>query len=600
MTISTGRLIGGASFACFAVASLVAASCKGDGRGAFEGNAPGVFVDASATDAGSCNALFCSRDLKTVVRGCEGNETVVETCGDALGCGDGRCVPACASAEMSKGSLGCEFSTIAPDDRKYNVGDCFVAMIANTWDRPVTITAELGTEPLDISQSVYTAYKDGASTIHTRVDGPLAPGQVGLVFLSEATDWIASAGGTKCPKDVVPAYRKDPMLHGTTLTRAFRLKTDAPVNAYSIYPYGGAPSHFPAATLLLPVSSWGSNYLAVSTGTPFDESSSGSGVNGFANRTLQIVANEDATEVRVRPSVDIAPGEGVHAAVQGQTGTWVLSRGQVLQINQPKDLTGSAIESSKPVGLFGGSECTDVPIGFAACDVTQQQIVPISQWGHEYALVPYRPRSDIEEARDRVPWSFVGAVDGTELTYDPARPLGAPERLSAGERATFITDAIVSVRSQDSDHPFYTSVYMTAQTFGGTGDPDFVNVVPADQFLDRYVFFADFTFAETSLSFVRRRTAKGFSSVHLDCGGEVTDWKPVGTRGEYEFAWVRLTKGHAPRKLEDGRECGYGRHAAESDGPFGVTVWGADYCASYGYPGGTGLRRTTTVQVPVR
>ncbi len=70
------------------------------------------------------------------------------------------------------------------------------------------------------------------------------------------------------------------------------------------------------------------------------------------------------------------------------------------------------------------------------CDLTQQQIAPFSQWGIEYALVPFKPRIADRHAapwRENVPWMFVGAADGTVLTYDPAQPPGAPSTLAAGE-----------------------------------------------------------------------------------------------------------------------------------------------------------------------
>ncbi|MDF2693415.1 MAG: hypothetical protein K0S65_1798 [Labilithrix sp.] len=598
---SFGRLRAVGALAVTVFTPSIVGSC-GDSRDSFRDDYA-QFADAGPVlDAGDCNHTVCSRDLKQVLRGCEGSETVFETCGEGLGCGDGHCVPGCDSAALSKGSLGCEFATIPPDDRVFNSGDCFVSMIANTWDSPIAITAELGSESLDISQSVYTAQKDGANTTYTRVDGKLPPGQVGLVFLSEATDQLQGAeDSTLCPKGVVPAYRKDPMSHGTGITRAFHLKTDGPVSAYSIFPYGGAQGFVPTATLLLPVSSWGTNYLAVSTAKVFVDKSGGSPPNlGVSNRTLQLVAQEDGTEIQILPAADVSPVGGVAGGARGKPTTWSLSRGQVIQINQANDLTGSAIESNKPIGLFGGSECTNFPVTYAFCDLTQQQMPPLSQWGHVYALVPYRPRGGSDDAHDNVPWSFVGAADGTQLTYDPVRPLGAPETLAAGERVTFMTSELVSVRSQDEAHPFHVSVYMTGQAYGGIGDPEFVNVVSSAQFLDRYVFFADFTFADTSITLVRKKTAKGFSPVRLACSGEITDWKPLGNRGDYEYAWVQLTRNHATVKRDDGTECGYGLHVAESDGPFGVTVWGVDSYASYGIPGGSGLRPLTNIQVPVR
>ena len=158
------------------------------------------------------------------------------------------------------------------------------------------------------------------------------------------------------------------------------------------------------------------------------------------------------------------------------------------------------------------------------------------------------------------------------------------------------------MKSQDADHPFYASVMMTGALFNSgasapnDGDPDFVNVVPTDQFLDRYVFFADYTYPETTLTLVRRKTAKGFMPVELDCLGEVTGFRPLGSAGEYEYAWVDLTKGFNPGS----GTCGAGRREAKSDGPFAITVWGMGYCASYGYAGGAGSRALTQVEAPVR
>jgi hypothetical protein len=239
------------------------------------------------------------------------------------------------------------------------------------------------------------------------------------------------------------------------------------------------------------------------------------------------------------------------------------------------------------------------------CDITQQQIPPFSQWGNEYALVPYRPRieSVTGKARETVPWSFVGAADGTVLSYDPKKPPGAPETLDAGQVVDFLTDALVSVRSQDNKHPFHVTVHMTSSEFGGgatgvtTGDPDFVNVVPSQQFLDRYVFFADYTFPDTSLTVVRKKTPKGFMPVELACGGAIEGFTPLGASGEYEYVWVQLTAAFRAQKLPKG-ECGYGRHEAHSDGSFSVTVWGVGRDASYGYAGGMGSRPVNEAPLP--
>jgi len=595
-----------ASLVAVALVAWATVSSACSRRDGFGEDAPALLNDAGA-DA-PCTERKCSRDLRSIVSAC-GDEATLEVCTDDRGCGNGACVEPCEAARLSKGSVGCSFWTLPPDDAGNAPGSCFVAMIANTWNRPVTLKAGLGASPLDVSRATYLATKAGESTTYAPLAGPIPPGEVALVFLAEQADAGAVAYFTRCPVGVTPAITTDPIRHGTSRTQAFHLETDAPVAAYSIFPYGGAESYVPSATLLLPVSSWDTGYVAVSTAHVTKD-----GQPGNENRTLQIVASEDATTVSMRPTVGIAGGAEVAGTLAGTPQTWTLSRGQVLQITQREDASGSPISADKPVGLFGGASCVNLPGELPYCDLTQQQIAPFAQWGNAYALVPFAPRiaSLTGEAREVVPYSLVGAIDGTVLTWDPERPLGAPETLSAGQVATFFTTALVSVKSQDDRHPFHANVYMTGSGFnGGTGkplaygqvgprtlgDPDFVNLVAADQFLDRYVFFADYTYPETTLTVVRRKTTRGFLPVTLSCGGEITGFAPLGTTGEFEYAWLHLTRGSIPQAFADGT-CGYGRHEASSEGPFSVTIWGTGRDASYGYAGGTGSRPANSATLP--
>jgi len=587
-----------------AVSCFVVGACSATSRDSLEGPKQEFELDSGTVDVAPeprCH-LQCSGDLKSVLRSCEGDEreTVAETCGEGLACGDGRCVDPCLAAELSKGSIGCSFYTLPPEEAMRQTPSCFAAFIANTWEKPVHVTAEFGGEPLDISRAVYSAKKVDSGITYTPLTDGIPPGGVAIVFLSQGTpNTLSTSEFLACP--VEPALLEDPLKHGTAIERAIHLKTDAPISAYSIYPYGGAASHVPAATLLLPVSAWETNYLAV-TAAGVRMAGGSSPYEVIAPTSLQIIAAEDDTEVRILPKADISDGEGVQGTAAGQPRAYKLSKGQVLQLAQRGELTGSAIEATKRIGLFGGSECTYLPSTSSACDFLHQQIPPLSQWGSEYVLAPYPtriPAAGGAEIRERVLWRFVGAANGTKLTYDPARPVGAPETLEAGEAKTFLTDAIVSVASQDTEHPFYAGVYMTASSFyGTTGDPDYVNVVPAAQFLDRYVFFTDHTYPETGLTIVRRKTSSGFQPVELECAGPIAGFQPIGKDGEYEFAWVHLNISGKAEMFPKGL-CDYGRHEAKSEGPFSVTVWGTGPYASYGYAGGSGSRPLNPATAPV-
>jgi hypothetical protein len=392
---------------------------------------------------------------------------------------------------------------------------------------------------------------------------------------------------------VIPALAIDPIGHGTTMTKSFRVKTDRPVSAYTIWPYGGALSYVSTATMLYPTYSLGSNYVLLDAWLQ-----SSVGKPGF-----QIVANQDATQVKLNPLVALPDGNGVAGTSAGSTATYTLNRGQVLQFLTPREINGSALVANHPVAVYGGSECMNIPIaGAGACDAAQQQLPPVNQWGREYVGVRYRSRlGEAAGDSESVPWRVVAAVDGTVLSYDPEPPAGAPATLNHGETVTFSTAKPFTVRSQDNSHPIFMSAFMTggATIQTGMGDPEFVNVVPSGQYLDSYVFFADVNYAETSLTFIRQKTDKGFGDVSLDCAGTLTGWQPIGKDGQFEFTRVDLSRGFTPVTV-NGKSCFIGPHEAHSDGPFTITVWGWDYYVSYAYPAGVGSRPLNKVDYPVK
>lgn len=579
----------------------------------------GVF--APADDGGTTCGVVCSRDLHSVRDGCDG--TLVEECRSDLGCADGTCVSACRSAERNQGTVGCSFWTIpsvataggppseAPLQDYRN--SCFAAFVANTWSEPVNIHVEYEGKPLDVSKSTAIPRMKNGELGHEVLEGPLPPGEVAIIFLHDAEKPPMEKFGlhVRCP--ITPAIVSEefrvPMLSGTT--EAFHISTDFPVSAYSIYPYGGALSYLPSATVLLPTSSWDKSYLVVNAWPAIDNRYTG------MKPTLQIVANEDDTEVRIRPNNDQVILPDATPASDGKSGIYNLSKGQTLQITVAKEFVGSPIEATKPVGVFGGATCLKFPteVFAGACDVAQQQIPPLRAWGTEYIAASHESRwvlrggeqANPARREERVPWRLIGAADGTQLSYVPKRPDGAPQSLQMGESAVFWTRDSFVVRSQDSEHPFYLAAYMSSASFGEVhgpdymkdiGDPEFVNVVPVQQHLDSYVFFTDMTYGYTTLVVTRHDSGNGFKDVDLDCSGPITEWKNIDEAGRYQYARVTLVREFKPQSFPRGT-CENGRHEIRSDEPFALTVWGLDSYASYGYPGGAGLREITSAAVSV-
>ncbi len=563
-------------------AVLVFAACGPGPRGDDFGNGDGN---------GSGCAPACSADLHNVLD-CNGN--VIQGCPDTQGCSNGTCVDACQSAADNKSSVGCDYYSVDPDIISAGNGACFAAYIANTWGAPVSISVERGGTQLPISGFARVPTGQGqAVTYSPLMNDMLMPNQVAILFLARFGSTL-----TSCPAGITPAVTAtDAAVHGTGLGQAFHITTSAPTVAYDIFPYGGGASAATSATLLLPTSAWDVNYVAVDAfqqsqlaGQPF----------------IELVAQEDATTVMIRPTAAIVGGGGVAAAAANATASYTLSKGQELQITQNAELMGSPITSDKPIGVWGGASCLNIPIGIQACDSAHQEIPPVKAMGYRYAAVRYRNRFAGQE--ESVPWRMVGGVDGTTLVYSPAAPAGAPATLNLGQVAQFDAPGPFIVQSQDADHPFYMSAHMTGceQTNPALndcrGDPEFVNIVPPDQYLAAYTFFTDPTYPETDLVLTREKKNGVFSDVTVDCVGTVTGWMPVDSNDTIEYTRVDLVTGN----FASVGSCNNGLHVAASAQPFGLVIWGWGSAAttsfvttavSYAYPAGASVKAINNVVI---
>jgi hypothetical protein len=536
-------------------------------------------------ETGACIGS-CSGDLHSILD-CNGH--VIETCAADKGCANSKCVGPCEAAAANKSSVGCDYLVLPPPFYSGSTS-CTGAFIANTWGSAVTVTITRGLQSFSADNFAYLPSGTGSAITYAPLTGGvIPPGQVALVLLNQEGD--ACPAGTKSATGPVA-------VPDTGMGEAFRLQTDAPVVAYDIFPYGGGSTAVSSATLLIPTTAWGDNYVGT---TAYPET-----VGGGASPWLGVVAAEDGTEVTLVPPVAIVGGAGVAASAANVPVKYNLKKGQYVQFLQTADLTGTIIKANKPVGSWGGNKCAYVPAGSFACDGMHQQIPPIRALGSSYVAARYRNRQPgVEESP---PWRILGAVDGTTLTYDPPQP-GAPATIDSGKMLMFNAAGPFVVKSQDDKHPFYFGAYMTGCSVPGAtgalgcaGDPEFVNVVPPDQYLASYVFFTDPTYSETNLVFVRKKATDGdFKDVTLDCVGTLTGWLPIAA--DYEYTRVDLVRNN----FEKQGTCDNGRHEAKSEARFGLTVWGwgsgltqsfSTTAVSYAYPAGASIQPINDVVVP--
>jgi hypothetical protein len=512
--------------------------------------------------------------------------------------GDGAGVHACVAAQQSRSSVGCEYYAVHMDGLFGANNGCFVSFVANTYTAAAHMKVTFAGEEIDLAAHAKIPRGTGRDIVYEPYDpvAGLAAGQVAVLFLAgppETVDTEMPANPNanipvRCP--VLPARSTLTQIHGTGYSYAFRIRTDYPVVAYQMLPYGGGYAAVTGATLLLPTSAYDTNYLAVNAYRAGE-------VDGTSQTSMNIVAAEDDTKVTILPKVDVHEAPGVPGAKKNVPVTYTLQQGQHLQITQTLELTGSPVQADKPVGLFAGQPCMTVPANIPYCDHGEQQIPGVSVMGHEHAAVTYRPRKS--DKKESPPWRIIAAVDGTKLTWQP--DVGGPAALNQGDVAEIQTGTPFFVKSQDADHPFLVLSYMTgANDFDGYGDADFSRSVPVGQYLDRYVFFTDPTYPETNLVVVRRRGAGGFAEVELDCAGKIGGWEPL--TDSLQYARIDLVR----HNFQKQGACDNGRHEMKSPEPFGLWIWGwgtpetkvSTGYVSYGYPAGENLVPLTGVTVP--
>ncbi|HEY4058374.1 MAG TPA: IgGFc-binding protein, partial [Kofleriaceae bacterium] len=393
-------------------------------------------------------------------------------------CSNGQCVSSCQAAADSKSSIGCDYYSVAPDVISIDYGACFAAYVANTSNEQVTLTVDRGGVDLPVQNFARIPTGQGQNITYAPLtNGTLAPGQIAILFLARF-----GTVSEDCPAGITPAFTTaDAAVHGTGRGTAFHITTSAPTIAYDIYPYGGGDAAVTSATLLLPTSVWDTNYVGV------DAYPKSAVAGPDAAPFVAVVGKEAGTTVTIRPTAAIAGGPQVPASAAGIATSFTVNQGEVLQFTQNAELAGSAITSDKPIGLWGGASCLNIPVNKAACDSSHQQIPPVQAMGNHYAAVRYRNR--YQGVEETVPWRFVGAVDGTTLTYSPSTPAGAPTTLAKGQVAEVSSPGQFVVSSQDIDHPFYMSAHMTGYeavsgaTGDNRGDPEFVNIIPPEQYL---------------------------------------------------------------------------------------------------------------------
>ncbi|HEY2366527.1 MAG TPA: IgGFc-binding protein, partial [Polyangiaceae bacterium] len=339
-----------------------------------------------------------------------GTGYTTSTCDSQLGlsCQAGVCVGDCSNIGQSY--IGCEYyAATMLNDQLDQTTFPFAISVANTTSKAATVTVS---GPQTVTGSPFTISANSIQSI-------VLPWESSV---SATTGTLKQTGG------------------------AYHVKSTEPVTVYQFnardYQVGTSFSYTNDASLLIPVNALTGNYYVVS----FPDWNASA--DGYASQHLPglitIVGTTNSTSVQFTPGVSVAAGAGITAT---GTSTVTLNAGDVLQINSTANATasaygtdpsGSVIKASQPVEVFGGSDCTNVPVTIQACDHLEEVVFPLETLATTYAVVPPNMTGITTTKKPSHFLRMVGTVNNTSLTYTPS-VTGAPATLSAGQVSLFET-----------------------------------------------------------------------------------------------------------------------------------------------------------------
>ena len=315
---------------------------------------------------------------------------------------------------------------------------------------------------------------------------------------------------------------------------SYRIDSDQPVTAYqfnTLLVSAISRNHTHDAATVLPLTSLGSRYLV----TAWPQVDYG----GLAAPSLIAIVGvtSEPASVTVETTAPVLAGD-LPAAPAGTTLSFTLQRGEAVQLASDlvgSDFTGTVVAADRPIAVFGGSDCSQVPVGTPYCDHLEEQFFPAQAWGRDLIAPKSKMRGAIPDY-----WRVLAQRDGTSVTLAPDPLGGGPHALSAGEHLQFSSVSDVHVTATE---PIQVTQYFAGSTYEGAatgpGDPSVFLVVPTEQFEAEFLFYVPELFVDDNVMIV----APSGASASLD-GVPIAaaSFVPIGATG-YSKAIVPVADG---------------------------------------------------------
>ncbi len=234
------------------------------------------------------------------------------------------------------------------------------------------------------------------------------------------------------------------------------------------------------ASAILPLGSLGTTYYTLGYQGYTRENSFTGETEEYPSQFL-IVATQNNTRINYRVSSPTIKGLD-----PGDTRTITLNPGETYQVQaaggESGDLSGSLIQSDKPIAVYSGNLWTQVPNGCNARDNLYEQMYPTDTWGKQFIAV-HMTQMDFTILR------ILSSTD--DNTVQLSGNVNYTLNLNQGQWEEITHTGPVYIQSSD---PVLIAQFSTGRDCnghpGGLGDPSMVLLNSIEQTRDTVTFFS--------------------------------------------------------------------------------------------------------------
>lgn len=371
---------------------------------------------------------------------------------------------------------------------------------------------------------------------------------------------------------------------------AYHLVSTAPLVVYEFNPYKftldckipATLVTFADAMLLSPTTALTGNYRVM--GAQGGDLTTQISLSNQPSMTVTATAPGTTVTLKLGSQAGLAAsmtGTPVPATAAGGTVTFTLANaGDVAQLvgTSKSDFSGSLLKADKPVQVLVGAATAADAQGVMGGEY-EEALVPAETLGKHYVVTT--PPAGKDGVADHVVRIY-GNVDGTTLTYSPAKPDGCPDKVDAGQVAdcgVVSTSFDVKGSAEFGVMSFVRNAVANSNptTFQGSQ----TSYQSVEQFRTKYVFMGflpDATFAGNGTTWANVTGPKDAGLVLNGTPVDTSTWKAIGS-GPLGVSTIEL-----PKTAGNG-----GQHILTAKTSIGVQIVGKDYPTSFAYPAGLNL-----------